>query len=121
MNLFHRWNTYVVDGHDMDAVCRVLHEATTVQNKPSCILAKTFKGRGIPTVEDADDWHGKPLGAAKTDSALASIQGNISNLGPHGLKPHLPADVIDDIPFGGLSLSDPPAYKLGEKVIHNKL
>jgi len=110
------FNTYVVDGHDVDALCRVLYEATTVKNKPSCILAKTFKGQGIPTVEDAEDWHGKPLGSAKTDIALASIQSKIVNSGAHGLKPQLPDETVEDIAFGGLTLSEPPSYKLGDKI-----
>ena len=46
--IFRRWNTYVVDGHDVDALCKALHEATTVKGRPTCILTKTFKGKGIP-------------------------------------------------------------------------
>ena len=42
-----RWNTYVVDGHDIDALCKVLYEATMVKGKPTCILAKTLKGKGL--------------------------------------------------------------------------
>ncbi|XP_006821270.1 transketolase-like protein 2, partial [Saccoglossus kowalevskii] len=42
------WNTYVVDGHDVETLCKAMHDATTVKNKPTCILAKTFKGKGIP-------------------------------------------------------------------------
>lgn len=110
------WNTYVVDGHDVDALCRALHEATTVHNKPSCIIAKTFKGHGIPTVSDVVDWHGKPLGSAKTDIALTAINALISNHGPHGITPQLPANDTEEIPFGGHSLSEPPAYKLGDKI-----
>jgi transketolase len=97
-------------------LCRAFHEASAVKDKPSCILAKTFKGRGIPTVEDADDWHGKPLGSAKTEPALTSIQAQISSLEPHGITPQLPSDSVEDIPFGGLTMSEPPSYKLGDKV-----
>jgi transketolase len=110
------WNTYVVDGHDVDALCRALYESSKVNNKPSCILAKTFKGKGIPSVEDASDWHGKPLGSSMTEPAIASIEGQISNKGPHGLRPGTPADNIKDIAFGGLKMSAPPNYKLGDKV-----
>jgi len=110
------WNTYVVDGHDVDALCRAFYEATTVKDKPTCLLAKTFKGHGIPSIEDADDWHGKAFGAAKSESILATLKGQISNLGPHGLRPSLPADALSEIPFGDIQMPDPPAYKLGDKV-----
>jgi len=111
-----RWNTYVVDGHDVDALCRAFYEAGTVKDKPTCLLAKTFKGRGIPGIEDADDWHGRPIGPAKSESVIAAIKQQIVNPGPHGLRPCLPADVLSDIPFGDIHMSDPPAYKLGDKV-----
>jgi len=106
----------VVDGHDVDALCRAFYEATTVRDKPTCLLAKTFKGRGIPGIEDADDWHGKPLGTAKSDSFIATIKGQIVNSGPHGLRARMPADTLSEIPFGGMKMSEPPAYKLGDKV-----
>jgi transketolase len=110
------WNTCVVDGHDVDALCHAFYEAATVKDRPSCILAKTFKGRGIPGVEDQDDWHGKPIGPAKSESVLAAIHEQIVNPGPHGLHPELPTDKLDEIPFGGCSLSESPAYKLGDKI-----
>lgn len=106
----------MVDGHDVDALCRAFYEATTVRDKPTCLLAKTFKGRGVPGIEDADDWHGRALGSAKSDSILATIKGHIAHSGPHGLRPALPADTLSEVPFGGIQMSDPPAYKLGEKV-----
>ncbi|PIK51591.1 hypothetical protein BSL78_11515 [Apostichopus japonicus] len=39
------FNTYIVDGHSIDDLAKALHAATTVKDKPTCILAKTFKGR----------------------------------------------------------------------------
>jgi len=106
----------VVDGHDVDALCRAFYEATTVKDKPTCLLAKTFKGRGIPEIEDSDDWHGRAIGAAKSESVLDTIKRQIANSGPHGLRPCLPADTLTEIQLGGIQMSDPPAYKLGDKV-----
>ena len=37
----------MVDGHDVDALCKVMYEATMVKGKPTCILAKTLKGKGL--------------------------------------------------------------------------
>lgn len=45
---FSRWNTIVIDGHDVEAVCRAFHEAKTSKDRPTAILAKTFKGKGVP-------------------------------------------------------------------------
>lgn len=44
---FISWNTYVVDGHDVEALCKALYDATEVKEKPTCIIAKTYKGHGL--------------------------------------------------------------------------
>ena len=94
-----------------------MYEATTVQNQPTCILAKTFKGHGIPGITDQLDWHGKPIGA-KTEAALAAIQAKIEEpLQGNKLHPRLPTEVVTEIPFGGAHLSESPAYKPTDKVI----
>lgn len=56
------WHTIVVDGHDVSAIINALNEAETVKDKPTCLIAQTFKGKFFPAIEDNDDWHGKPLG-----------------------------------------------------------
>lgn len=39
----------MVDGRDVEALCDVFWQAAQVKNKPTAIIAKTFKGRGIPS------------------------------------------------------------------------
>ena len=48
---FCSWNTFVVDGHDIEALAKAFHDASTVQGKPTAIVAKTFKGKGIPGIK----------------------------------------------------------------------
>lgn len=43
----YRWNTYVVDGHSVEELCKAFWQAQQVQGKPTCIVAKTFKGKGL--------------------------------------------------------------------------
>ena len=43
-----RWNAIVVNGHDVEALCKAFHDAANTQGKPTCLIAQTFKGRGIP-------------------------------------------------------------------------
>lgn len=42
---------------------QAFHEAATVKNRPTAVLAKTFKGKGFPEIEDLVNWHGQALGA----------------------------------------------------------
>lgn len=44
-----RWNTYVVDGRDVEALCQVFWKAAQVKGKPTAVVAKTFRGRGMPS------------------------------------------------------------------------
>ena len=39
----------MVDGRDVEALCQVFWQASEVKNKPTAVVAKTFKGRGIPS------------------------------------------------------------------------
>ena len=41
------WNTYVVDGHDVEELCKALWQAQQVKDKPTAIVAKTYKGKGL--------------------------------------------------------------------------
>lgn len=71
------WNTYWVDGHDVEALCQAFWKATQVKNKPIALIAKTFKGRGIPSTEDAENWHGKPMPKESADGIVKLIESQI--------------------------------------------
>ena len=55
------WHALVVDGHDPAALLSAFNEAAGTKGRPTVLLAKTLKGKGISFVEDRPDWHGKPL------------------------------------------------------------
>lgn len=56
------FHTLVVDGHDVEELVKAFDVAAATKGKPTAIVAKTFKGRGFPKIEDMENWHGKPLG-----------------------------------------------------------
>lgn len=53
------WHVIHCDGHDYDAIKAAFAEAKTVKGKPTMILAKTVKGKGISYMENNAGWHGK--------------------------------------------------------------
>ncbi|XP_021357737.1 transketolase-like isoform X2 [Mizuhopecten yessoensis] len=108
------WNTYVVNGHSVEELCKAFHDATTVKGKPTCIVAKTFKGKGGPNVENLENWHGKPLGK-ESEISRKTISDLISNQGPHGINPPTPTNV-DVVDISNIKLSSPPSYEKGAKV-----
>ena len=53
------FETFEIDGHDFDAIEKALNAAKECKGKPSLIVAKTVKGKGVSYMENAVDWHGK--------------------------------------------------------------
>ncbi|XP_006739414.1 transketolase-like protein 1 [Leptonychotes weddellii] len=112
------WNTYVVDGRDVEALCQVFWQASQVRNKPSAVVAKTFKGRGIPSVEDVENWHGKPMPKERADAIIKLIESQIqTNKNP---EPKPPIEDSPQINIVDIEMSSPPAYKVGEQIATRK-
>ena len=55
------WQALVVDGHDLSALLAAFDTAAGTKGKPTVLLAKTFKGKGISFMENQPGWHGKPV------------------------------------------------------------
>jgi transketolase len=55
------WHAIEIDGHDVDAIEAAYAEAESTKGRPTAIIAKTKKGKGVKAVEDQPGKHGKPL------------------------------------------------------------
>ncbi len=67
------WNAIAVDGHDLDAIDDAFGRAVATTGKPTVVVARTKKGKGVTAVEDQNGFHGKPLDDA--DAAIAELGG----------------------------------------------
>ncbi|XP_054431956.1 transketolase-like protein 2 [Pteronotus mesoamericanus] len=112
------WNTYVVDGHDVEALCQAFWEAAQVKNKPTAIVAKTFKGRGIPNVEDAENWHGKPMPKERADAIIKLIESQIQT--NRNLVPKPPVEDSPHISIKNIKMTSLTDYKVGDKIAAQK-
>jgi len=65
------WHVIECDGHDLEQVLAAVDEAASTKGKPTVVIAHTVKGKGVPEMENATDWHGK---APKKDQAEAWIK-----------------------------------------------
>jgi len=109
------FHAIVVDGHDILELCKAFDEAEKVLDKPTCLIAKTFKGKYFPDIENLMNWHGKALGD-KAASVVKHVESLMKN---PAVKPtNIPAPVMDapNVDITGVALSDPPAYNLGDKL-----
>lgn len=53
------WNVISIDGHNIEEILDAFEAAKKVKNKPTAIVAKTVKGKGVSYMEDKAGWHGK--------------------------------------------------------------
>jgi transketolase len=106
------WHALVVDGHDMSALLAAFDEAARTKGRPTVLLAKTFKGRGVSFMENHPAWHGKPIPKGEeTQKAIDELTKQ--------LKPGRDAFVIrkpttpppNTATIGPLP---PPPYKVGD-------
>jgi len=67
------WDTVIIDGHDLPQVAEAYERARDNKGRPTAIIARTIKGKGVSFVEDKNGWHGKPLPAADLPRALAEL------------------------------------------------
>ena len=69
------WHVINVNGHDYQQLEDAFHEAETVKGQPTCIVAKTIKGKGVSFMENQVGWHGKAPNAEQTEIALKDLEG----------------------------------------------
>src|SRR5438067_7285437 len=77
------WHAIEIDGHDVEAIDRAYTEALGA-GKPTAIVARTIKGKGVKEVENKNGWHGKALD--HPDEAIAEL-GGVRNLRIDVAKP----------------------------------
>jgi len=70
------WNTISIDGHDIKQVIDAYNKAETIKGKPSIIIAKTVKGKGVSFMEHTSDWHGKTPNKDESIKAINEIHGS---------------------------------------------
>lgn len=76
------WNVICIDGHDLDEIDSAYTAARQCKGKPTCIIAKTIKGKGVSYMENSVGWHGSAPNAEQyaqaieeLDKALAELEG----------------------------------------------
>lgn len=69
------WHTLEIDGHAFPAILAAFDEAAATAGRPTAIIARTVKGKGVSFMENAVEWHGVAPNAEQRDRALAELGG----------------------------------------------
>lgn len=67
------WNTLEIDAHDMDSIDAAYTIAKTVKDKPTIIVAKSIKGKGVSFMEDEVAWHGSAPNQVQYEQAIQEL------------------------------------------------
>ena len=68
------WHVITIDGHDIREILNAFKQAKKNKGKPTCIIAKTVKGKGVSFMENQVGWHGKATKSREQlNKALADI------------------------------------------------
>ncbi|MDD5491922.1 MAG: transketolase [bacterium] len=68
------WHTIEIDGHDFNQILEAYAAAAKTKEKPTAIIARTVKGRGVSFMEDQEEWHGKVPNKELTAKALKELE-----------------------------------------------
>jgi transketolase len=109
------WHTVEIDGHDLQAIDAAYAEAERTSGRPTLIVARTLKGKGVAAIENKEGWHGKALPAADAAKAIEELGGErniVVNV--HQPEQREPATIAAT---GTLNL---PKYEVGSSVATRK-
>ena len=71
------WNVLEINGHDFEEILDAFAKARECKGKPTMIVAKTVKGKGVSFMEDNAGWHGKAPNDEETEQAVAELGGTM--------------------------------------------
>lgn len=67
------WNVLCIDGHDFRQIAKAVEEAKAFRGKPTMIVARTVKGKGVSFMENEVGWHGAAPNREQAAQALAEL------------------------------------------------
>ncbi len=114
------WDVHECDGHDVAALQAAL-AAARAADRPSFIVARTVKGKGVSFLEDHEAMHGKAVPEDQHEAALAEVRARIAALGEPeapaaGAAPAAAADAAPE----PRALSLATSYAQGDKIATRK-
>lgn len=74
------WNVIVCDGHDFEALLSSINEAKATKGKPTVIILRTIKGKGVSFMENNAGWHGSAPNDEQYAQAMDELNTYLSEL-----------------------------------------
>ena len=68
------FETITIDGNNIEEITNAFENAKEVKGKPTCIIAKTIKGKGVSFMENKVEWHGKAPNEEQFTQAMQELE-----------------------------------------------
>ena len=74
------WNVITIDAHNLEEIKNALKSAKECKGKPTAVLAKSVKGKGVSFMENVAAWHGSAPNDEQFETAMSELDAKISEL-----------------------------------------
>ncbi len=106
------WQAIEIDGHNLTEIDQAYSAAVTVNDRPTVIIARTVKGKGVASLEDLGGWHGKALKPDAQTQAIAELGGERQII----IEVDKPEEQRQPASIGKAKALQLPTYNKGAKV-----
>jgi transketolase len=106
------WHAITIDGHNLEEIDRAYAEALEQQEKPTVVIARTLKGKGVSFLEDQLNMHGKAVSTEEEQKAIEELGGRSDVI----VQVQKPDPVAFTQPSGSNEKVTLPVYEVGKKV-----
>ncbi len=74
------WNVINIDGNNLEEIENAYKKARECKGKPTCIIGKTIKGKGVSFMEDVCSWHGVAPNEEQYNEAMKELNATLAGL-----------------------------------------
>ena len=74
------WHVITIDAHNYDEIRNAIEEAKSVKDKPTAIIAKSVKGKGVSFMENQASWHGNAPNKEQFEQAMKELDEKLAEL-----------------------------------------
>ena len=75
-----KWNVLTIDAHDFNQIEEAFSKARACKGKPTVIVQKSVKGKGVSFMENAVEWHGNAPKQPEYEIAMAELTSALREL-----------------------------------------
>ena len=112
------WQALIVDGHNIPDLLAAFETANRVSDRPTILLARTLKGKGLTGIEGLEHWHGKALDKDTAAKVVAELEGQLTGADKRW-TPNIPPVRLSRskaVTAGGSPAKKPP-YAIGGNAV----